>query len=282
MKIRLPLAPLFWGIIVSSSAFAASPSTDFKALMRKTLDAWETLDPANAASFYAKDEDNVYFDIAPLRYTGWAAYADGVKKNFPDLASVKFTTGDDVRIHPHGNLTWATASLHFDLTTKDGVAVSMDARWTVVWEKRGRDWLIVHEHVSAPLPSPPSTAGESLYKRLGGYDALAAVADDFIPRLLKDQQLGKYFVGHGADSLKHIRQLMVDQLCEATGGPCIYLGRTMKTSHAGMRISDDDWDVAVDHLIETLLQFKVPGKERDDLLGVVAGLKKDIVISGGK
>lgn len=281
MKNRLFITLLLFEIIFNVPAFAAPPATDFKGLMRKTLDAWETLDPANAAPFYARDADNVYFDVAPLKYKGWAEYAAGVSKNFPDLASVKFTLGDDVRVHPHGNLTWATASLHFELTTKSGATQPLDGRWTLVWEKRGPGWLIVHEHVSAPLATPPSTEGQSLYKRLGGYDALAAVADDFIPRLVKDPQLGKYFVGHGTDSLHHIRQLIVEQLCEATGGPCYYLGRSMRTAHAGMGITDGEWDIAVDHLIEAMMQLKVPDKERDDVLTVVASLKKDIVISAG-
>src|SRR6266851_8436105 len=82
--------------------------------------------------------------------------------------------------------------------------------------------------------APQATAQPSLYKRLGGYDALAAVTDDFIGRLATDKQLTRFFVGHSEDSLKRIRQLVVDQLCAATGGPCYYLGRDMKTSHKGM------------------------------------------------
>ena len=278
MKIRLFLATFIGGIAFSVSVLAAAPATDFKSLMRKTLDAWETLDPANAAPFYAQDADNVYFDVAPFKYTGWAEYAAGVSGSFPDRASVKFTLSD-VRIHPQANLTWATAGLHFERTTKSGATQSLDARWTLIWEKRGRDWLIVHEHVSTSIAAPPSTEGQSLYKRLGGFDALAAIADDFIPRLVADPHLGKYFVGHSTDSLHHIRELMVEQLCGATGGPCYYLGRTMRASHAGMGITDADWDVAVDHLIEAMMQLKVPDKERDEMLTVASSLKKDIVIS---
>ena len=88
------------------------------------------------------------------------------------------------------------------------------------------------------------------------------MADDFIGRLVKDQQLAKYFAGHSSDSLQHIRQLVVDQLCEATGGPCVYIGRSMKVSHAGMGISDSDWDAAVNHLVDTLNKFHVPQKEK--------------------
>jgi hemoglobin len=117
---------------------------------------------------------------------------------------------------------------------------------------------------------------DSLYKRLGGYDAIAAVVDNFVPRLAKDPVLGKYFI-HSQDTLMHIRQLAVDQICAATGGPCIYIGRDMKTAHKGLGISAADWDTAVRHLVATLDQFKVPAAEKDELLKIVGTLRADIV-----
>ena len=118
---------------------------------------------------------------------------------------------------------------------------------------------------------------DTLYKRLGGYDAIAAVTDDFIPRLASDASLGKFFVGHSNDSKQRIRQHVVDFLCSATGGPCVYKGRDMKTTHAGLGITEADWNTAVKHLVATLDKFKVPQKEKDDLLSAASGLKKDIV-----
>ncbi len=117
----------------------------------------------------------------------------------------------------------------------------------------------------------------SLYKRLGGYDAIAAVTDDFIGRLVGDTQFKGFFAGHSTDSLKRIRQLVVDQLCAATGGPCVYIGRDMKTSHAGLNITEKDWDASVKHLVASLDKFSVPAKEKDDVLAAVSTLKKDIV-----
>ena len=282
MRVWVALVSL--GMLLDWSAVALPPAGELKALMRKELDAWQTLDPANAAPFYAKNAGDVYFDIAPFKYAGWPAYADGVKQTFPDLASVKFTIGDDVQMHQQGRTAWAASSLHFDMVHKNGASESFDARWTLVWEKRGAKWLVVHEHVSAPMPvaAPPSAtaAAPSLYKRLGGYDALAAVTDDFMARMVKDPQLGKYFVGHSADSMYRVRQLIVDKLCEAAGGPCVYIGRSMKAAHAGMGLSESDWDLAVDHLIESMNQFKVPDRERDDVLAAVASLKADVLSSG--
>jgi hemoglobin len=118
---------------------------------------------------------------------------------------------------------------------------------------------------------------KSLYERVGGYDALAAVTDDFIGRLLKDKMFAKFFVGASNDTKKRIRQHIVDFLCSATGGPCIYGGRTMKTSHEGLGITKEEWDASVKHLIATLDKFKVPEKEKGEVLTAVGGLEKDIV-----
>jgi hemoglobin len=120
-------------------------------------------------------------------------------------------------------------------------------------------------------------AQESLYKRLGGYDALAAVTDKFIIRLATDKQLGRFFVGASDDSKKRIRQLLLDQLCAATGGPCVYIGRDMKTAHKGLGITEADWDIGIKHLVATLDEFKVPKREKDEVLSALSALKKDIV-----
>src|SRR5213595_331190 len=120
-------------------------------------------------------------------------------------------------------------------------------------------------------------APKSLYQRLGGYDAIAAVTDDFIGRLAADKQLARFLVGLGADSQKKLRQHVVDQLCEATGGPCIYIGRSMKTAHTGLGITESDWQSTVNHLVATLDKFKVPEKEKGELLAIASSLKPDIV-----
>lgn len=118
---------------------------------------------------------------------------------------------------------------------------------------------------------------DSLYKRLGGDDALAAVTDDFAARLLKNEKLAKFFVGFSDDSIGRLRQHVVDFLCAATGGPCVYTGRDMKTAHKGLEITAEEWDIGVKLLTETLDKFKVPAKEKGEVLTAVSGLRKDIV-----
>jgi len=126
--------------------------------------------------------------------------------------------------------------------------------------------------------APVMAQGEkSLYQRVGGYDALAAVVDDFIGRLVSDKQFEKFFAGFSVDSKKRIRQHILDQFCAATGGPCVYMGRDMKTTHGGLGITGADWDAAVKHLTASIDKFKVPTKEKDELLAFVSTLKKDIV-----
>ena len=97
-----------------------------------------------------------------------------------------------------------------------------------------------------------ATQEKSLYDRVGGYNALAAVVDDFIVRLVSDKQFEKFFIGQSTDSKKRIRQHILDQFCAATGGPCVYMGREMKTAHAGLNITNAEWDAAAKHLIASL------------------------------
>jgi hemoglobin len=125
--------------------------------------------------------------------------------------------------------------------------------------------------------SKQTDAQESLYKRLGGYDAVAAVTDDFIGRLATDKTLSRFFVATSDDTKQKIRQHIVDQLCNVTGGPCIYIGRSMKDAHKGMMISENDWTITVHLLIESLNKFKVPQKEQNEFLTIVSSVKKDIV-----
>jgi hemoglobin len=123
----------------------------------------------------------------------------------------------------------------------------------------------------------PDMKEKSLYSRLGGYDALAAVTDDFLDRLEKSKTLGRFFTGLSDDSAVKLRQHVIDFLCMATGGPCKYGGRDIKVVHTGLEITEADWDENVKLLKETLAKFNVPEKEQGEVLGAVSSLKKDIV-----
>jgi hemoglobin len=116
----------------------------------------------------------------------------------------------------------------------------------------------------------------TLYERLGGYDAIAAVANDLLPRLRNDAQLGRFWKNRAEDSIMREKQLLIDFLCANAGGPMYYRGRDMALSHRGMGISESDWNVFVGHAGATLAKFKVPDAEQREVVALVQSLKKDI------
>jgi len=126
----------------------AGPAPD-KAYLQKIWDGWSTLDPANVAKFYATGP-HTFFDIAPLKYGSWDEYEKGVKGVLAGYTSAKCTVNDDASVHPHGDLVWATATVSYEMT-KAGKVEMGNFRWTVIFENEDGKWLIVHEHVSAPL-----------------------------------------------------------------------------------------------------------------------------------
>jgi hemoglobin len=121
------------------------------------------------------------------------------------------------------------------------------------------------------------TKEATLYTRLGGYDAIAAVADDLLPRLQGDRQLGRFWQHRGEDGIRREKQLLIDFLCASAGGPLYYRGRDMATAHRGMRISESDWGIFLDHVKATLTKFSVPERERSEALAFLQSLKKDCV-----
>src|SRR5262249_21263528 len=122
-----------------------------------------------------------------------------------------------------------------------------------------------------------SAQNDSLYKRLGGYDALAAVTDDFITRLATDKQLRRVFLSASEKSKMRNCQLVRDQVCAATGGPRVDNGGAMKTAHKGLGITEDDWNIAVKHLVATMNKFKVGQREQSEVAAALTKLKGDIV-----
>ncbi len=118
---------------------------------------------------------------------------------------------------------------------------------------------------------------KTLYERLGGYDGVTAFADDLLPRLAGDSQLGRFWQNRGDDGVAREKQLLVDYLCANADGPMYYTGRDMKTTHVGMKISESDWSVFLDHAGATMEALQVPQQECDDIVAFVLSLKDDIV-----
>jgi ketosteroid isomerase-like protein len=156
MRKRL-LTILVCVLALSLSAFAAgkkkkapAPTAPDKKYLQKLLDGWSSLNAADMAQYYDQGE-YLFFDIAPLKYNNWAEYQKGVGELLKNYKSVKLTVNDDAQIHTDGNLTWAAATVKEDAVTTPGKHELATWRWTVIFEKQAGKWMIVHEHMSAPL-----------------------------------------------------------------------------------------------------------------------------------
>ena len=122
----------------------------------------------------------------------------------------------------------------------------------------------------------PAAEGKKkpLYDRLGGKEAITAVVDDFVGNVAADERINAFFAN--AD-IPHLKQMLVDQICQASGGPCTYAGKNMVEAHTGMNIKDADFGALVEDLVKSLDKFKVPDAEKNELLGALGGMKPDIV-----
>lgn len=120
-------------------------------------------------------------------------------------------------------------------------------------------------------------SGASLYERLGGYDGITVFITDLLSRLQSDSQLGRFWENRGKDGVAREKQLLIDYICANAGGPIYYTGRNMKVSHEGMKISEEDWSIFLDHAGATMEALNVPQQECNDIAAFVTSLKDDIV-----
>ncbi len=127
------------------------------------------------------------------------------------------------------------------------------------------------------MPSTGNAEEKSLYQRLGGYDAISAVVNEFADRLFADKKLDRFFGALSTDTQDKFKQFNTTLVCAATGGPCSYLGRAMTTAHQGMGVTNADFDIVAGHLAATLDKFKVPAAEKKELLDIIGSLRSQIV-----
>jgi hemoglobin len=120
-------------------------------------------------------------------------------------------------------------------------------------------------------------SGKTLYERLGGYNAIAIITDDFLARLRNDPMFARFGGGRSTDSIRRSRQLIVDQLCELAGGPCVYTGRDMKASHAGLGINQAEWEASVRHMQATLDHAGIAAQEAGEILSLFERYRNEIV-----
>lgn len=166
----------------------------------------------------------------------------------------------------------------------DGSPATRTGAYTTVWKKQNDgQWKVVADipNFDSPAGSPAVVRGEgqSLYQRLGGYDALAAINDAAGARLFDDPDFDQFLADLDEESGQRGRQLAILYLCEAAGGDCIYLGRDLKTVHAGMGISDEHWQTLMGYLGDALNELNVADAEQAEVISIFSDLQDKIVES---
>jgi hemoglobin len=122
-----------------------------------------------------------------------------------------------------------------------------------------------------------AAAKPSLYKRLGGREGIAIVVGDFVANMAGDSRVNARFKDMKPPAVEKLKSNLADQICDAAGGPCSYLGKDMKAAHTGMGINEAEWTATVENLVKALDKHKVPAAEKQELLGLLGPMKKDIV-----
>jgi ketosteroid isomerase-like protein len=152
---------LLLAVCSAEGATTKNATAKFKPMAEKLMAAWASLDVNKAAPFYAKDAGLAFYDAAPLKYTGWNEYAEGSKKMFDEWKSIEMSVGPDFQAFKRRDTAWWTFTSHVKITLNSGGEISMDVRLTDILEKRGSDWLVVHEHFSTPMTKTPPPAANA-------------------------------------------------------------------------------------------------------------------------
>jgi ketosteroid isomerase-like protein len=151
LYVALALAGALLTFVGARAQQNATDDATFRKLVDNFCAAWSTGNAEAPAKFYAKDNGLVFYDVAPFAYHGWKEFHDGVQKEFLDNASeIKLTAGKDLKVTRRGMIAWTIVPMHLMEKTKEGKTSEMDLRYTGIWEKRGANWVLVHDHLSAP------------------------------------------------------------------------------------------------------------------------------------
>jgi hypothetical protein len=218
-----------------------------------------------------KDRARVYCSYGGILDLGPDGYARALRDEYdrlpPVVVTPTFVTADS-------RLDWLNRAQCIAVGRVDMTALRVEYD---VYLVRVGDQAHHASNDENSVEQQPGSARDSLYRRLGGYDVIAAVADDFLTWGWTDKQLGRFFLGHSEGSFKIVRQLVVNLLCELTGGSCIYTGRDMKSAHKGLRVTASDWKVADDLFVAALNKHKVRTQEQSEFMQIIRSMKSQII-----
>ena len=258
-------------VLLMASCMQA-PQTDLeglKATIEVSQSAFEARDPTAIAAIYA--EDGAVMSPNSETVTGQAAIEDfwmEVLASGIDLGVAKTTN-----LYAHGDVGYEVGT--YAVTDADGDID--EGKYVRIWRHGDGKWQLKHVTWNSNLPlSAPETETDSkqktLYQRLGGYDVVAAILDDFGPRVFDDPELSLFLTDIDEEMGKRGRELALDLLCELTGGPCFYTGGDVKMTHKRIGLTDDHWQLVLEYMGETLDEMNIGNDEKTDFITIIAGL----------
>ena len=134
---------------------SAAPAAVDRAYLQSIWDGWASANLEKQAQFYVKGPGHLFFDVAPLKYSSWEEYRDGVAPSLKDAPKVTYALNDDLQIQAASAITWVAGTLTMSGQSPQGRQETLYLRWTAILQQQEGRWLIAHEHVSAPAEAPP-------------------------------------------------------------------------------------------------------------------------------
>ncbi len=249
-----------------------APQTDLdglNAMIDVSQSAFDARDAAAIAAIYA--DDGAVMPPNSETTTGQAAIEDywrDVLATGIDLGVAKTTN-----VYAHGDVGYEVGT--YAVTDSDG-AID-EGKYIRIWRHGDDKWRLKHVTWNSDIPllapEPESESNKkTLYQRLGGYDVVAAILDNFGPRVFDDPELSLFLTDIDEEMGKKGRELALDLLCDLTGGPCVYTGRDVKMVHKAVGITDEHWQSVLEYMGETLDELNIGDDEKTDFIAIIAGL----------
>jgi len=249
-----------------------APQTDLeglKAMIDVSQSAFDARDPAAIAAIYA--EDGAVMSPNSETVTGRAAIEDywrEVLASDIDLGVAKATD-----VYAHGDDGYEVGT--YAVTDSSG-AID-EGKYVRIWRQGDGKWQLQHVIWNSDLPlsaleSESDSDQKTLYQRLGGYDVVAAILDNWGPRVFDDPELSLFLTDIDEEMGKKGRELALDLLCDLTGGPCVYTGRDVKMVHKRVGLTDEHWQLVLEYMGETLDELNIADDEKMDFIAIIAGL----------
>ncbi|MFQ5549378.1 MAG: SgcJ/EcaC family oxidoreductase, partial [Woeseia sp.] len=258
-------------------ATACAPQADVeteKNAVRELDRQWESATAASGAEGWISfvTEDAVIYPPDGPVVRGREAVGEYMEHLLPPDLSVRWQP-DYVEVSGTGDLATMFGTYEITASGAAGDSPVSRGKYGNAWTKKADGgWKVV----ASVWNSTDSDAGEgdqqSLYRRLGGYDVVAAILDNTGPRVIGDPDLSDFFAEMDEQAGIRGRELGVDLLCELTGGPCFYIGPELRSVHEGLGITDGHWRSFMGHLSATLDEMNIGGDEKTDVIAVFAGL----------